>query len=150
MSISLSVSLTHKMWPWKVAQSCLTLWDPMDYSHQAPLSMGFSRQEFWSGRAAIPFSRASSQPRYWTQVSGIVGRFFTKVGENEKKKSVKLETDWWWWKWGLMGGIKTQGRTSPVILIQPLLTITMKTQFPSALKVTSKWSNNTWKSPQLL
>ena len=33
-----------------VAQSCLTLWDPMDYiAHQAPLSMGFSRQEYWSG-----------------------------------------------------------------------------------------------------
>ena len=33
----------------EVAQSCLTLSDPMDCSHQAPLSMGFSRQEYWSG-----------------------------------------------------------------------------------------------------
>ena len=33
-----------------VAQSCLTLCDPMD--HQAPLSMEFSRQEYWSG---LPF-----------------------------------------------------------------------------------------------
>ena len=31
----------------EVAQSRLTLHDPMDY--QAPLSMGFSRQEYWSG-----------------------------------------------------------------------------------------------------
>ena len=31
-----------------VAQSCLTLCGPVD-SRQAPLSMGFSRQEFWSG-----------------------------------------------------------------------------------------------------
>ena len=32
------------------AQSCLSLCDPMDYiAHQAPLSMGFSRQETWSG-----------------------------------------------------------------------------------------------------
>ena len=31
-----------------VAQSCLTLCDPMDYS-QAPLSMEFFRQEYWSG-----------------------------------------------------------------------------------------------------
>ena len=30
-------------------QSCLTLCDPMDCSRQAPLSMGFSRQENWSG-----------------------------------------------------------------------------------------------------
>ena len=34
----------------KSLQSCLTLWDPMDYiAHQAPLSMGFSRQKRWSG-----------------------------------------------------------------------------------------------------
>ena len=33
-----------------VTQSCLTLCDPMDYiACQAPLSMGFSRQEYWSG-----------------------------------------------------------------------------------------------------
>ena len=30
----------------EVAQSCLTLSDPMD---QAPPAMGFSRQEYWSG-----------------------------------------------------------------------------------------------------
>ena len=34
-----------------VAQSCLTLCDPVD-SRQAPLSFGFSRQESWSG---LPF-----------------------------------------------------------------------------------------------
>ena len=33
----------------EVAQSCLTLREPMDCSYQAPLSMGFSRQEYWSG-----------------------------------------------------------------------------------------------------
>ena len=32
-----------------VAQSCATLCDPMDCSCQASLSMGFSRQEYWSG-----------------------------------------------------------------------------------------------------
>ena len=31
---------------------CLTLCDQIDCSHQAPLSMGFSRQEYWSG---MPF-----------------------------------------------------------------------------------------------
>ena len=31
----------------EVAQSCPTLSDPMDY--QASLSVGFSRQEYWSG-----------------------------------------------------------------------------------------------------
>ena len=33
----------------EVAQSCLTLCDPMDSSlHQPPPSIGFSRQEYWS------------------------------------------------------------------------------------------------------
>ena len=33
----------------EVAQSCLTLSDPMAAAYQAPPSMGFSRQEYWSG-----------------------------------------------------------------------------------------------------
>ena len=33
----------------EVPQSCLTLWDPVAAAYQAPLSMGFSRQEYWSG-----------------------------------------------------------------------------------------------------
>ena len=32
-----------------VAQLCLILCDPQTIAHQAPLSMGFSRQENWSG-----------------------------------------------------------------------------------------------------
>ena len=33
----------------KSFQLCPTLCDPIDGSHQAPLSLGFSRQEHWSG-----------------------------------------------------------------------------------------------------
>ena len=33
----------------KLLQSCLTLWDTTDWSYQAPLSMGFSRKEYWNG-----------------------------------------------------------------------------------------------------
>ena len=36
----------------EVAQVCLILCDPLDRAHQSPLSMGFSRQEYWSG---LPF-----------------------------------------------------------------------------------------------
>ena len=43
----------------QVAQLCLTLCDPMDYTHQAPLSMGFSRQEYWSGE---PFPSPGELP----------------------------------------------------------------------------------------
>ena len=45
-------------------------------AHQAPLSMGFSRQEYWSG-VAMSFSRGSSRPRDRTQVSCTAGRLFT-------------------------------------------------------------------------
>ena len=38
-----------------VAQSCLTLCDPSGLlARQAPLSMGFSRQEYWSGLPCPP------------------------------------------------------------------------------------------------
>ena len=37
-----------------VAQSCLTLCDPMDVALQALLSMGFSRQEYWNGLPCPP------------------------------------------------------------------------------------------------
>ena len=36
----------------KSLQLCPTLCDPTDSSHQAPPSLGFSRQEYWSG---LPF-----------------------------------------------------------------------------------------------
>ena len=36
----------------KSLQSCPTLCDPMMAAHQAPLSLGFSRQEYWS---RLPF-----------------------------------------------------------------------------------------------
>ena len=44
----------------EVAQSCPTLWDPMDCSlYQAPPSMGFSRWEYWSG---LPFPPPGDLP----------------------------------------------------------------------------------------
>ena len=41
----------------EVAQSCLTLCDPVDY--QAPPFMGFSTQEYWSG---LPFPSPGDLP----------------------------------------------------------------------------------------
>ena len=46
----------------EVAQSCLTLHDPMDCSYQAPPPMGFSRQEYWSG---VP---SPSPWKYWSTI----------------------------------------------------------------------------------
>jgi len=49
-----------------VTQSCLTLCDPMDYiACQAPLSMGFSRQEYWSG-LPCPSSGYTSFTSFYT------------------------------------------------------------------------------------
>ena len=60
----------------KVAQPCLTLCDPLDCSLP-----GFSVHGIFQARVlecvAISFSRGSSRPRDWTQVSHIVGRCFT-------------------------------------------------------------------------
>ena len=64
---------------WCVCQSPSCGWlfaSPWTASHQAPLSMEFSRQKYWSG-FAIPFSRSSSQPRGQTSVSCPADRFFT-------------------------------------------------------------------------
>ena len=52
----------------KVAQSCPTLWDPMDYTVHRILQ---ARMLEW---LAFPFSRESSQPRDQSQVSHIAGR----------------------------------------------------------------------------
>ena len=41
------------------AKSCLTLMIPQTVASQAPLSMGFSRQEYWSG---LPFSSSGDLP----------------------------------------------------------------------------------------
>ena len=46
----------------KSLQSCLTLCSPMDSSPQAPLSTGFSRQEYWSG---LPLTNAMYMVTWW-------------------------------------------------------------------------------------
>ena len=60
----------------EVAQSCLTLCHPMDCS-----LLGSSVHGIFQAKVlewiAIFFSRISSQPRDWTQVSHIVDRRFT-------------------------------------------------------------------------
>ena len=55
---------------------CATLWTTV---HQAPLSMGFSRQKYWEilGWVASFFSRGSSGPKNQTHVSCTTGGFFT-------------------------------------------------------------------------
>ena len=67
----------------KVTQSCPTLCDPMDYTVHGILQ---ARMLQW---VAFPFSRASSQPRDWTQDSCIAGGFFTSWASREVKKKTE-------------------------------------------------------------
>ena len=58
-----------------VAQSCPTL-QPMACIPPGSSVWGILQARILEG-VAIPFSRESSQPRDWTQVSSIAGGFFT-------------------------------------------------------------------------
>ena len=71
----LSIYFTHGMYKVLVAQSCLTL-QPMDCSLPGSSVHGILQAQILEC-VAILFSRGSSPPRNWTQVSCIAGVFFT-------------------------------------------------------------------------
>ena len=59
--------------------SCVRLCDRMTIARQAPLSMGFSRQEYWSG---LPFPTPGDLPNPEVEPASLMspalaGRFFT-------------------------------------------------------------------------
>ena len=65
----------------KVTQSCPTLVTPWTVAHKVPLSMGLSRQEYWSG---LPFPSPGNpfypriKPAYFASPE-LAGGFFTTV-----------------------------------------------------------------------
>ena len=70
MKCSLSISLAAAAAAAsKSLQSCPTLWDPIDGSHQAPLSLGFSKQEHWSG---LPFPSPMQESKKWRWSRSVV------------------------------------------------------------------------------
>ena len=81
----------------KVAQLCPTLCEPMDYTVHGILQ---ARILEW---VAFSFSRGSSQPRDRTQVSCIVGRFFTSWATREALFSVVDGINRSWWLTGCGG-----------------------------------------------
>ena len=86
-----TLCLLHLLHWSEVAQSCLTFCDPMDSSlPQSPLSMGFSRQEYWSG---LSFPSPGNLP---TQVSHIVDRRFTIWATREVLASAFLTISATW------------------------------------------------------
>ena len=61
------------------AQSCLTVGDSIDCSHQAPLSMRIPQQVYWSG---LPFPTPGDHPNPGIKIvlpasASLAGRFFT-------------------------------------------------------------------------
>ena len=93
-----------------VTQLCPTLCDPMDC--QAPLSMGFSRQEFWSGLPFPPLGK-------WALSVHISGMdfccFFSFLAcvfyghtcwENMTGVFPRFLNDLWQWENGEVGNVK--------------------------------------------
>ena len=66
----------------KIIQSCLTLCDPMVYTVHGILQ---ARKQEW---VAVPFSRGTSQPRDWTQVSRIACRLSAEPQGKPKNTGV--------------------------------------------------------------
>ena len=97
----------------EVAQSCLTLCDPMDCSLPGSSVHGIFKARVLEW-VAISFSRGYSQPRNWIRVSWIAGEFFTtekpplkstwqiivshKCFLNEEQTN---ELSWFYLLWGL-------------------------------------------------
>ena len=78
----------HRLWNLgvsEVAQSCPTLCNPMNSSVHRILQ---ARILEW---VAVPFSRGSSWPRDWTQVSCMAGRCFTMWATRETSGNVLKE-----------------------------------------------------------
>ena len=82
----------------EVTQSCPTLCDPMGCSLPA-----FSVHGIFQARilewVAISFSRRSSRPRDWTQVSHIVGYIFLENEIEAWKRLRVTELKKKWFKW---------------------------------------------------
>ena len=67
-----------------VTKSCLTLCSPVDYNPPGFSVDGILQARILEG-VAIPFSGGSSQPKDWTWVSCIAGRFFTYWATREAR-----------------------------------------------------------------
>ena len=77
-------------WKWKVKVKSLShvrlLATPRPIAHQAPLSMGFSRQEYWSG---VPFPRWCN---FWTS-------WYIWMEEEDSRETYpgKIKPSWYIW-----------------------------------------------------
>ena len=75
-------------------QSRPTLSDPWTVARQAPLSVGFSRREYWSG---LPFPPPGDLPHAGMETASLVspalaGGFFTNCAPYEAHKLLNLKS----------------------------------------------------------
>ena len=72
----------------EVAQSCPTLCDLWTVAHQAPPSMGFSRQEYWSG---LPFPSPGDLPNPGIELRSPILQADTLTSEPPGKQNLSKE-----------------------------------------------------------
>ena len=84
-------------WMNEVAQSCLTLCDPMDHSLPGSCVQGIYQARILEW-VAISFPRGSSPPRNRTQVSHIAGRRFTIWASREGLMRISFVSTVWVFK----------------------------------------------------
>ena len=83
-SLSISQGSLHS--PYVLAQSCPTLCNPVDCSRQAPLSMGFSRQDNWNGLPSPPPGDLPD-PGIEPGSLALAGGFFTLWATREARRN---------------------------------------------------------------
>ena len=75
------------------AKSCKTLWTLWTVAHQAPLSLGFSKQEYWRGWSCPP-PEDLPNPGINPTAPGspvLAGRFFTTVLPGNSSHVIKIK-----------------------------------------------------------
>ena len=72
-----------------IAKSCRTLGTPWTVAHQARLSMGFSRQEYWNG-LLFPSPGDLPDPGIKPASHALAGRFFTTEPPGKPQLSLTI------------------------------------------------------------
>ena len=129
-----------------VANFCPALWDPMNCSPQAPLSTGFSRQEYWS---ELPFPSPGDLPDPGTEPAtpALAGEFFTT--ESSGKPIWKKKKNYLFAVLGLRGStwdlVPWPGKSQDTGLFKSNLeNMFLHTLVHSCLFAMTKW----WKKPR--
>ena len=107
-------------WKWKVKVKSLSrvqLWaTPWTAAYQAPLSMGFSRQEYWS-EVPSPSPKEGWAPKNWCFQIAVVEKTFKSPLENKETKPANPKGNQ---PWILIGGTDTEAEAT--ILWPPVWT----------------------------